>query len=182
MENLNAEQVNKALELCLANDVCDSSCEICPYTDNMKNCMDEMLRDVLALINSQEQKIKELTEENEKLTIKMNAYGLTAKNLGEENERLLARNFDLAEKGEKVVIAYKKLSEENERLKAENEMLLNIKNLNIDKVIADTVRKMQERVKKCLSDKPSLFTQQRYIVVDVIDQIAKEMLEGDNER
>lgn len=32
-------------------------------------------------------KIKELTEENEKLTINMNAYGLTAKRLGEELQK-----------------------------------------------------------------------------------------------
>ena len=36
-----------------------------------------------------EEKAK-LTKENEKLTINMNAYGLTAKRLGEENERLRA--------------------------------------------------------------------------------------------
>ena len=47
------------------------------------------------------------------------------------------------------------------------------------KIEADTVRKMQERLKERLADKPSLFTQQRYRVVDVIDQIAKELLEGE---
>ena len=64
---LNAETVKKALELCLANDIADSSCEKCAYQDNKKNCMDCMLHDVLALITSQEQKIKELTEEVDRI-------------------------------------------------------------------------------------------------------------------
>ena len=67
MENLNAEQIRKALELCLANDIFDSLCEKCAYQNNKKNCMDCMLHDALSLITSQEQKIKELTEENERL-------------------------------------------------------------------------------------------------------------------
>jgi hypothetical protein len=65
-------------------------------------CENNMPKDALALINSQEQKIKELTE---------------------ENERLFARNLDLSEKGEQVVIAYKKLSEENERLRADGKWI-----------------------------------------------------------
>lgn len=43
---------------------------------------------------------------------------------------------------------------------------------------ADTVKKMQEKLKKRLYDNPCLFTQQRYIVDADIDQIAKEILEG----
>ncbi len=39
-------------------------------------------------LHDAEEKVKELTAENEKLTINMNAYGLTAKRLGEDNERL----------------------------------------------------------------------------------------------
>ena len=42
--------------------------------------------------------INKLTEENKKLTINMNAYGLTAKNLGEENERLREHNINLEQK------------------------------------------------------------------------------------
>jgi hypothetical protein len=90
---MNAEQIIKALECCI-----EGECDGCTY-DEQTACKEYILHDALALITSQEQRIKELTE---------------------ENERLLARNFDLAEKGEKVVIAYKKLSEENERLRERN--------------------------------------------------------------
>lgn len=69
--------------------------------------------------------IKELTEENEKLTINMNAYGLTAKRLGEENERLMrdktalecvvstARNQAKADTVRKVITLVKERSLRN---------------------------------------------------------------------
>ena len=63
MENLNAEQVKKALGCCI-----NRSCGVdCPYYD-AEICTLDIMRDALALINSQEQRIKELTEENEKLS------------------------------------------------------------------------------------------------------------------
>jgi hypothetical protein len=84
----------------------------------------------------------------------------------------------------KAVALIKELTEENERLRKHNAVLIEDNHILSSECIpmakADTVRKMQERLEKCLSDNPSLFTQQRYIVVDVIDQIAKEMLEGEN--
>jgi hypothetical protein len=64
--------------------------------------------------------IKELTEENKKLTINMNAYGLTAKNLGEENERLQAEITHLEGHREADIKAVKNLKAENERLRAQN--------------------------------------------------------------
>lgn len=64
MENLNAEQIKKVLEHC-TNWTFETGCKGCPYEDN---CIDEdVTRDALALINSQEQRIKKLTEENERL-------------------------------------------------------------------------------------------------------------------
>lgn len=96
--------------------------------------------------------IKELTEENEKLTINMNAYGLTAKNLGEDNERLRAE-----------VSVKKKLLDKCIDLE--------------DKVRADTVRKMQER----LTLEFDRFHKSNFMTPEVrqwiINQIAKEMLE-----
>jgi ribosomal protein S17E len=61
MENLNAEQIKKALE-CYVNfrcGECPLDCAKCEEFDCVKQA--------LALINSQEQRIKELTEENDKL-------------------------------------------------------------------------------------------------------------------
>ena len=57
---MDREKIIKALELCLANDVCGSSCEICPYIDHRGSCMDDMMRDALSLI-------KELAEDEEML-------------------------------------------------------------------------------------------------------------------
>jgi hypothetical protein len=93
MENLNAEQVKKALSVCW-----DTTCSDCEFDSNCGGHW-QVLENAFVLINSYEQKIEELTE---------------------ENKALFARNLDLAEKGEKVVIAYKELSEENERLRERN--------------------------------------------------------------
>ena len=107
------------------------------------------LRDVVALI-------KQLTQANE----------------------MLSESYDHLEKTKDELLAERsRLTEENERLRAENEMLLNIKKLNLDKVIADTVRKMYERLKA------QKFTHKNFgelVYVEDIDQIAKEMLEGDD--
>lgn len=151
MENLNAEQVKKALECCALGD-----CTPCPYHQLYVGCRDRMAEDALALINSQEQRIGELAEENEKLTINMNAFGLAAKRLGQENERLRAENERYAELEEGCyVTGYK-----------------NIK--------ADTVREMQERLDKRFCHDPAFLGVEQRLIMDVIDQIAKEMI-GDAE-
>jgi hypothetical protein len=95
------EQIIKALECCCGM----LPCIECPYTE-IEECAKQNTKDVIALI-------KELTEENEKLTINMNAYGLTAKRLAEENERLKEkadRHLDnlkavLEERGENTIVA-----------------------------------------------------------------------------
>lgn len=79
---LNRERIVKALE-CLASNE-DVLCGGCAYQRfSGLSCRKAMARDALALI-------RELTEENEKLTINMNAYGLTAERLAKENEILSA--------------------------------------------------------------------------------------------
>lgn len=77
-------EIIKALEQCADG---EQDCENCPYKHiTVENdCFDAVKRDALALIN-------ELTAENEKLTINMNAYGLTAKRLAEENGILAAHH------------------------------------------------------------------------------------------
>ena len=116
-------------------------------------------------INFLEKRILELTEENARLKHfdleamrgKSDSYKELCSKYLEENELLI---------------------EENERLKSENDMLLNIKNLNIDKVIADTVRKMQERLTLEFDrlHKSNFMTPE--VRQWIIDQITKEMLEG----
>ena len=71
---LNVEQVKRGIE-CLENKI-DRDCDNCSiYWKHARtptvtrNCRHIILDDALALINSQEQKIKELTEENERLRV-----------------------------------------------------------------------------------------------------------------
>jgi hypothetical protein len=89
----------------------------------------------------------------------------------------------------------KELTEENERLRAENEALaisevkeceisqmlvyrIRYKHPAVMAVIADTVRKMQERLKRRFkADRDAIYT--GYNIHRYIDQIEKEMLEGE---
>ena len=61
MQIVNAEQIKTNIEACI-----ERECENCSYCEQTA-CKETMLCDTLALINSQEQRIKELTEENERL-------------------------------------------------------------------------------------------------------------------
>lgn len=83
----------------------------------------------------------------------------------------------------------KELTKENERLTADNEWLKREVNTNeedytkvaknfYNKGKADTVRKMQERLKHHL-EKPEFPWDSFTVAEEVIDQIAKEMLEGE---
>ena len=126
------EQIIKALECCSKDD-----CDNCP--NGFGNCYSNLAKDALAIIESQEQRIKELTE---------------------ENERLHAEITHLEGHREADIKAFKTLRD-------------------------DTVRKMQERLKAKMNDHPKRFV--LYGIFDAyylvsksfIDQIAKEMLEGE---
>lgn len=61
------DELIKALKI--HTGVLDMPCEECPYNCDAHDeiCLGGLVTDVLALINSQEQKIKELTEENERV-------------------------------------------------------------------------------------------------------------------
>jgi DNA repair exonuclease SbcCD ATPase subunit len=85
-------------------------CQKCAYVKNgYGKCKECAAQDALSLI-------KELTEENERL------------------EKLCAlRDQDNKDKQDLLY----KAEAEKERLEAENELLLNIKNLNLDKIIAE---------------------------------------------
>lgn len=140
-------EIIKALECCTTLD----GCEKCPYY-NKASCGANLRRDALALI-------KELTEENEKLTINMNAYGLTAKRLAEENERLKQLNESYAELEQGCYVT------------------------GVKKIKADTVREMQELIFKFYSspryqptkEHPVKHTDIQYMFI-IIERIAKEIL------
>ena len=92
-----------------------------------------------------------------------------------DNPRL-SREGCKAEKRFDALSLIKELTEENERLRAE----VSVKKKLLDKCVdledrvkADTVRKMQER----LNDTKFKFDGTYYIYAENVDQIAKEMLE-----
>lgn len=142
MENLNAEQIRykmsekqikTALECLSKPNSSPADREKCYFMWKEPSCLSchhEVAQNALALITSQEQRIKELTEENERLR--------------EQNER-----YAELEEG-CYVTGYK-----------------NIK--------ADTVREMCQQIKEYF---PYDADSGLYVV---LDQIEKEMLEGDNE-
>ena len=106
----------KALECCVTD-----SCFSCPYDDVgvYSQCVPALLKDALSLINSQERRIKELTEENKAWQKQListeeqagKAYydlACEVENLRAENERLHASCTELT-----------RVQEENERLREE---------------------------------------------------------------
>lgn len=145
MGNLNAEAIKNELKG-LAN------YRTCP----------EYIKDALALINSQEQRIKELAEENERLTRLAN---LRQRDLDNANDLLF------------------KAEDENERLKAQKYYMHSDGRIEmiptVESVRADTVRKMQERLDKRFCHDPAFLGVEQRLIMGVIDQIAKEMLEGE---
>jgi regulator of replication initiation timing len=122
-----------------------------------------LIRDALALINSQEQRIKELTEDVERLRKQCGEI------IVECDERDAERLKQVAE-----------LTAENERLRKRNAVLIEDNHILSGECIpmakADTVRKMQERLKSLL--KTDYINGTREQALSAIDQIAKEMLEG----
>ena len=234
MENLNAEQVKKALECCVkVGGYRDAQiCNDCPLSE--KRCAILLPENCLALINSQEQRIGELAIELEAMRGAANSYKMYSKTLEDENKKLrvlVDEGFDtenslngkikeLTEENENLKImnelcqiseqslrdlydadttaqseVISRLIEENEKLTEENERLITDKvywknragdaELKLNREVkagyaygkADTVRKMHSEIKKrCIEG--GIYPA---FVASTIDQIAKEMLEGENE-
>ena len=84
MENLNAEQIKKALECCHSCNEADG--KNCGYRQKAEgvedlyiSCTNVLIADALALIISQGQRIKELTEENERVKLEYAGFEAGAK-------------------------------------------------------------------------------------------------------
>lgn len=190
---LNAEKVKKALEI--HTGILDMPCEECPYNCDAHDeiCLDVLAADALALINSQEQRIGELAEEVEdlKVTLLARTMALTTlkavkKELTEDKEKLGYLIDELVKEKRELWEENKKLTEENERLKAQKYYIHSDDRIEmiptVESVRADTVRKMQERLK---ADAVTIqdHTGKLGVVVGVgnIDDVAREMLEGETD-
>lgn len=154
MENLNAEVVKKALECCILFGCSYNETKACPLKP-YEDCTTRLVTNALALIASQEQ-------DKEKL-------GLLIDELEKEKRELFEEN--------------KRLTEENERLRADcvkgaNALIEEIqKNRTIE---ADTVKEFAERLKaNTITIQDHTGKLGSVVLVGTIDQIAKEMLEGE---
>ena len=118
------------------------------------------MKDALALVNSLEQRIEALSEENERI--------LTAlANYDRQTELRIFENYYTVE-------AYEELREEYERLRACTNLIP-----SLYEVKADTVREMQERVKANFKK----YGRANWSVRAIIDEAANEVLEDlKNER
>ncbi len=165
MENLNAEQIKKALEHCKHQMTDSGSCKPCPYFSKAGGCMTELIGDALTLIKCQEDQIFAL--EN-RLKECENGY---------KGTNFLDR-CKLHDAEEKV----KKLTEENERLRA----ILDEAEIMVDELKEKTPIAFDNEIKKAKTEavrefaerlKEDFFKYKHDATLTYIDQIAKEMLE-----
>lgn len=91
---LNAEQIKKALEIC-GNEELDT-CKGCPYAEDYTNCNELIAKAALFLITSQEQRIKELSEEAE-------SWRIDAENYRNERDELRTENNVLSDQIDQIV-------------------------------------------------------------------------------
>lgn len=148
---LKRDLIIKALECCKSPKL--TKCDGCPREKEDGHCMYRLNEDALSLI-------KELTEQVEK-------DNKTIIDLYHEAETYLAQRDCLRNQ-------VKNLTEENEKIGIENFELV----CELSRIKDSTVRKMQERLTKEFNRMHIT----NFITVEVrqwiIDQIAKEMLEG----
>ena len=165
MENLNAEQIIKALGYCVIGD-----CEPCTYR-KILNCQDHMCGDALSLI-------KELTEESEYLKTALTAC----------EARYESRKETSLEEVLELRLKVDELTEENERWRAEAENQSILWRQHFESIYesvketlkADTVRKMQERLKaQAIIIKDHTGKMGTVVGVGNIDDVAREMLGDD---
>ena len=162
MNELNREQIVKALECCASD-----GCEFCPNSrmPAAANCVLFTMGNALSLIN-------ELTEENARLRAQNETLEIIEKDLRFRNNELQKANEGLAKNCEELEIEGDELRERIANLKksyADYEETTGLKQAR-----ADTVRKMHSEIKdRCI--KGGIYPA---FVARTIDEIAEEMLEG----
>ena len=116
---LNAEQIKKALECC-ASGTSAVACDGCPLRYEEGTCDDDsnyLLRQALALIISQEQRIKELEVELKAMRGAANSYKMHITELTQAHE-MLSESYDHLEKTKDELLAERsRLTEELQKLK-----------------------------------------------------------------
>lgn len=180
------ELVIKALECCTTINVNVKNCGECPL--RYENCTIELPNACLSLI-------KELAEDNEWSAKRIIEADKKVAELTEEkvelwNER--NRIYNDLQDWKAIAEGYQKqfedCAEDRAKLTEENERLINDRGAlcshlvcaETEKtiIIADTVREMKERLDKHFCHDPAFLGVEQRLIMDVIDQNAKEMIEN----
>lgn len=191
---LNAKTVKKALECCFINEDC-TGCHFWEKDNRRDDCLQQAVKDALALITSQEQRIgeqdiviSELRKKLEKASHDADRYAVKIKELTEEAESLKQamehEHASFMETFGEWDDKCQRLTEENEMLIEDNE-IKSQKRANIFEIAnayergkADTVREIQVRLAQSIGT----YTDKSFVYVTamfrLLDQITKEMLEG----
>jgi septal ring factor EnvC (AmiA/AmiB activator) len=176
MENLNAEQIIKALECCSSK----IGCKECPLQpkESLAICVTQISKYALALITSQEQKIAELTEEFAVKVVTLIEFDKNIDRLTEENERLSKEVSDLqdelkCEKETNAHLGSQYMSESHLRHQAE-EMLAQ----GMSVVKADTVKKLQKMLIDHFDECGAFTDMETDFIALEIDNVAEEFLRG----
>lgn len=149
---LNREQTKKALEWCYAEETCSE----CPY---QKICFEasqwQILGDALALINSQEHRIKELTEENEGLRV--------------DKKKLINENEELKKQIQEADFTEEEIDFIDEYTRLLNEGIRDAKANNVSEIKTRFAMRFGTYTDKDMTPITEVFR--------LLDQIAKEMLD-----
>lgn len=161
MNELKPKDVMRALECCGRN--VGSNCHDCPYcglSPWSAQCRLVLAKDALALLREKDAKIAELQSIAEyQQSSNMNRYFELQKK-DAEIERLTAYNANLICANTDITNRHKDYVEEAERIARR-----------------DTITEFAERLGKWFSHDPAFLGVERRLVLDVVEQIAKEMKE-----
>ena len=157
---LNKEDIIKALEHCKSAKL--TKCYGCPREQEDGHCMYRLNEDALSLI-------KELTEDIEWSANRIIEADKKVAELTEENERLRAEK---EAENKELFYKWKKIADETadryEALYQDAKKALK----------ADTVREMQERLDKHFCHDPAFLGVEQRLIMDIIAQIAEEIISG----
>ena len=197
MNEMKPEDVMKALKYCSAFDMCEN----CSYNDEKNNCVEctcRLAKDALALLREKDAERKELWEERMRIYTDLQEWKAECKKYQDackEKDAEIKGLVDgwskdqdrfektLADKDAKIADLEKEIERKNHILEcyALQYGTTRDKEYFLNKARAETITEFAERMKLAAHTECSI-TGYKYLVVDVwdIDDIAKEMKEGDN--
>lgn len=187
---MHREQIVKALECCSVY----ASCDGCPYFNGIPedDCHYQAMANALALIRYYKMENQRLTESLDRVQKQCGEIIVECDERDAERLKQVAELTIELDAMRSAANSYKmdnqRLTEENERLTSEisvkKKLLVKCSDL-VEHIQADTVRKMQERLKAKAVEDESLDGRNTIQIINAIwvDKIAKELLEEEgNER